>query len=127
MNWLERARREIQGIAGRPTANAAEGSPMAATAVPNPDPPSGPGASIGSNDSVLSPWMQETDAAPGRRIVRCRDCAHFIPSAPVHRASGAVWEMPGGCSQARTSPDARPPIYACTGWYCAGWTSGTKH
>lgn len=58
-----------------------------------------------------------------RRIVRCRDCAHYIPSPPIHRASGAVWEMPGGCAQGRTSPDDRPPIYPCTGWYCDGWTS----
>lgn len=58
-----------------------------------------------------------------RRLVQCRDCAHYIPSPPIHRASGAIWEMPGGCAQGRTSPDDRPPIYPCTGWYCDGWTS----
>ena len=62
-----------------------------------------------------------------QRIVQCRDCAHFIPSPPVHRDSGVVWEMPGDCAQGRTSPDARPPIYPCTGWYCGGWTSKTMH
>jgi hypothetical protein len=58
-----------------------------------------------------------------RHTVQCADCAHHIPSPPVHRASGGVWEMPGGCAEGRTSPDARPAIYPCTGWYCAGWTS----
>lgn len=58
-----------------------------------------------------------------RRIVRCRDCQHYIPSKPIHRASGAVWEMPGGCAQGRTSPESRPPIYPFTGCHCSGWTS----
>lgn len=65
----------------------------------------------------------EAERLAARRIVHCRDCEHYIPSTPIHRASGAVWEMPGGCTQGRTSPDARPPIYPCTGWYCDGWTS----
>jgi len=65
----------------------------------------------------------ERERPAPRRIVRCRDCEHYIASPLVHRASGAVWEMPGGCAQDRTSPDARPPIYPCTGWYCNGWTS----
>ena len=64
----------------------------------------------------------EMERLAARRVVHCRDCEHYISSPPVHRASGAVWEMPGGCTQGRTSPDARPPIYPCTGWYCEGWT-----
>ena len=71
--------------------------------------------------------LLETERLVARRIVHCRDCKHYIPSAPIHRTSGVTWEMPGGCGQGRTSPDARPPIYPCTGWYCTGWTSRTKH
>lgn len=69
----------------------------------------------------------EAERLAARRIVHCRDCEHHIPSPPIHRASGAVWEIPGGCSQGRTSSDARPPIYPCTGWYCDGWTSRRTH
>lgn len=71
--------------------------------------------------------LLEAEQPAARRIVRCRDCEHYLPSPPVHRASGAVWEMPGGCTQGRTSPDSKPPIYPCTGWYCDGWTSKTTH
>jgi len=67
--------------------------------------------------------LLEAERLAARRLVRCRDCEHYIPSPPIHRASGAVWEMPGGCLQGRTSPGARPPIYPFSGWYCAGWTS----
>jgi hypothetical protein len=59
--------------------------------------------------------LLEAEQPARRRIVRCRDCTHYIPSLPIYRASGATWEMPGGCAQSRTSPDARPPIYPCTG------------
>jgi len=69
----------------------------------------------------------EAERLAARRIVQCRDCEHYIPSPPVHRASGAVWEMPGGCTQGRTSPDNRPPIYPCTGWYCDGWAFRRTH
>lgn len=54
-------------------------------------------------------------------LTQCRDCAHFIPSPPAKRASGAAWDMPGGCAQGLTTPDNRPPIYPCTGWYCKTW------
>ena len=67
--------------------------------------------------------LLEAERLAARRIVYCRDCADYIPSAPVRRSGGAVWEMPGGCAQGRTSPDRRPPIYPCTGWYCDGWKS----
>jgi hypothetical protein len=67
--------------------------------------------------------LLEAERRAPRRIVRCGDCMHYIPSPPVRRASGVIWEMPGGCAQGRTSPDARPPIYPFTGWYCDGWTS----
>ena len=71
--------------------------------------------------------LLEAERLAARRIVQCRDCRHYIPSLPIHRASGAVWEMPGGCAQGRTSPDGRPPIYPCTGWYCAWWASKRTH
>jgi len=67
--------------------------------------------------------LLEAERLAARRIVHCRDCAHYIPSAHIHRASGAVWEMPGGCAQGWTSPERKPPIYPCTGWYCDGWIS----
>lgn len=66
--------------------------------------------------------LLEAERLAVRRIVCCRDCEHYIPSPPAHRASGAVWEMPGGCAQGRTSPENLPPIYPCTGWYCDAWT-----
>lgn len=71
--------------------------------------------------------LLEAEQLAARRIVHCRDCAHYIPSPPIHRASGAVWEMPGGCAQGRTFSDSEPPIYPCTGWYCDGWTAKTTH
>jgi hypothetical protein len=67
--------------------------------------------------------LLEVERLAMRRIVHCRDCEHYIPSPPIHRASGTTWEMPGGCGHGRTSPDSRPPIYPCTGWYCDGWVS----
>ena len=71
--------------------------------------------------------LLEAERVATRRIVQCFDCAHYLPSPPIQRASGAVWAMPAGCAQGRTCPEARPPIYPCTGWYCDGWTSKTKH
>lgn len=65
----------------------------------------------------------EAERLATRRIVQCGDCEHYIPSPPVHRASGAVCEMPGGCAQGRTFPDSKPLIYPSTGWYCDGWAS----
>lgn len=67
--------------------------------------------------------LLEAERVAARRIVHCYDCAHYIPSAPIRRTSGAVWEMPGGCAQRRTSPESKPPIYPFTGWYCDGWIS----
>lgn len=63
------------------------------------------------------------DLPTARRTVYCRDCIHHLPTRSIHRKSGAVWEMPGGCAQGRTSPDSKPPIYPFTGWYCDGWMS----
>lgn len=71
--------------------------------------------------------LLEAERVAARRIVHCRDCEHYIPSSPIYRASGAVWEMPGGCTQNRTSPDSKPPIYPCTGWYCDGWAFRRTH
>ena len=82
-------------------------------------------ASLAAHKAAILDLL-EAERMAARRIVQCRDCAHYIPSPPLHRASGD-WEMPGGCTQGRTSPDARPPIYPCTGWYCDGWTSKTTH
>ena len=65
--------------------------------------------------------LLEAERTDARRLISCRDCAHYIASPPVHRASGAIWEMPGGCSGGRTFSDRRPPIYPFTGWYCDGW------
>ncbi len=69
----------------------------------------------------------EAERLAARRIVHCRDCTHYVPSPPIRRSSGATWEMPGGCAQGRTSPDKRPPIYPCTGWYCEGWAPKQAH
>lgn len=67
--------------------------------------------------------LLEAERLEARRVVQCRDCMHYIPSPPMQRASGAVWEMPGGCTEGRTDPKVRPPIYPFTGWYCDGWTT----
>ena len=62
MNWLARARREICGFAGLPTANTAEGNPTAVTAVLAPATAVELSPSIGSNSSAL-PWrMPESEA-----------------------------------------------------------------
>jgi hypothetical protein len=71
--------------------------------------------------------LLEAERLAARRIVHCRDCEHYVPSAPIHRANRAVWEMPGGCVQGWTSPDRRPPIYPCTGWYCDDWELRRAH
>lgn len=67
--------------------------------------------------------LLEVERLAARRIVHCRDCEHYLPSPPIRCASGASWEMPGGCGQGWTSPDSKPPIYPCTGWFCDGWIS----
>jgi len=69
----------------------------------------------------------EAERLAAQRIVQCRDCEHHIPSPPVRRARGAVWEMPGGCAKDRTRPNGTPPIYPCTGWYCHSWASKSVH
>jgi hypothetical protein len=51
MNWLERARREIRESAGRSTANSAERTLTAVTAVLDPVPRGNLGISNGSNGS----------------------------------------------------------------------------
>ena len=65
--------------------------------------------------------LLDAERHAARRIVYCRDCAHHIPFPRIYRAGGAVWEMPGGCTQGYTFPDCKPPVYPCTGWYCDGW------
>jgi len=52
MNWLERAREEIQKRPRRPTAESAERSPTAAMAVPSPTSRGELDGSIGSNGSA---------------------------------------------------------------------------
>lgn len=76
-------------------------------------------ALVAHKATILS--LLETERLAARRIVYCRDCAHHVPSSPVYRASGVIWEMPGGCTRGRTSPDGKPPIYPFTGWYCDCW------
>lgn len=67
--------------------------------------------------------LLEVERLRSRRIVHCGDCVHHIAAPSIYRPSGSVWEMPGGCAIGRTSPDARPPIYPFTGWFCDGWVS----
>ena len=62
MNWLERARREIGGAPTRPTANSADGNPMAAMAVLSPLPSEKAGISIGGNGSPLPERMHDAEA-----------------------------------------------------------------
>jgi hypothetical protein len=62
VNWLERARREIQGASGRPTANTAEGRPAAVLAVPSLALDDGDRESIGSNGSTLPECDTDTAA-----------------------------------------------------------------
>lgn len=58
MNWLDRARREIQERARRSTANTAEGNPVAVTAVPRRGFSEKSKASVGSSGSApLSPML----------------------------------------------------------------------
>lgn len=62
MNWLQRARREIGGSAGEPTADTAEGSPTAATAVPAHELRQELEATIGSNGSAARAQPAESEA-----------------------------------------------------------------
>ncbi len=62
MNWLERARREIRGIAVQSTADTAEGNPTAAMTVLGPGLTEEPVASIVSNGSVVPRQMMESEA-----------------------------------------------------------------
>jgi len=69
--------------------------------------------------------MLEAERLARRRIVRCRDCAHCIPSPPIHRARGAIWEMPGGCAQGRPRQTAvHRFIHAPAGIATAGHPGG---
>ncbi len=62
-----------------------------------------------------------TSGGSRRRIVHCADCVHHLPSLHLRQPSGAIWMMPGGCKEGKTSPHARPPIYPSTGWFCETW------
>ena len=63
MNWLERARREMQGTARQSTANSAERNLTAVMAVPNPGLCEKSGASIRSNDGAPAAPLAELEAA----------------------------------------------------------------
>ena len=62
MNWLDRARREIQESARRSTANTAEGNLMAVTAVARPALQDESRSSIGSNVSTVPTRILETES-----------------------------------------------------------------
>ncbi len=62
MNWLERARREIGGTVGQPTAVTAERNPTAVMAVPHPAPGEELAASFGSNGSATPTRIQLPEA-----------------------------------------------------------------
>jgi hypothetical protein len=63
MNWLERARREIQESARRLTANSAERTLTAVMAVPHPGLWEKSAASIGSNGSISPSRLLELEFA----------------------------------------------------------------
>jgi hypothetical protein len=63
MNWLERARREIEESARRRTANSAERTLTAVTAVPPPGLREKLEGSIGSNGSAPPSRLPELEAA----------------------------------------------------------------
>lgn len=82
MNWLDRARREIREIPGRPTANTAEGVPTAALAVPDPPGCAEAQATIGSNGSA----SLEGDAEP-------------VAVSDAFEERAAIMEFDGGLSR----------------------------
>jgi hypothetical protein len=63
MNWLKRARREIQESARRPTAITAERTPTAVMAAPYPVLQENSAVSIGSNGGAPTQQMLETEDA----------------------------------------------------------------
>lgn len=67
--------------------------------------------------------LLEAERIASRRIVMCGECAKYISEPVVRRKSGVIWEIPGGCTEGRTSPQSHPPIYPSTGWYCDGWVT----
>jgi hypothetical protein len=89
MNWLERARREIEESARRRTANSAERTLTAVTAVPPPGLWEKSRASIGSNGS-----------APTQRISEKED----VREAYEERA--AIMEFDGGLSRDEAEREA---------------------
>ena len=62
MNWLDRARREIQESARRPTVITAERTLTAVMTVPHPALQEESGASIGSNSSAVPDRILETES-----------------------------------------------------------------
>jgi hypothetical protein len=62
MNWLERARREMQEKREQPTANSAERDPPAVMAAPHSAARTRPSPSIGSNGSTAGAQMLESEA-----------------------------------------------------------------
>jgi hypothetical protein len=71
--------------------------------------------------------LLQAERISSRRIVTCRECENYISMPAMHRASWGALEMPGGCTEGRTSPDSRPPIFPFTGWYCDAWIPKRVH
>lgn len=65
--------------------------------------------------------LLEAESLSARRMVHCSDCANHLPSPPIRISKDITFDTPGGCVEARKSPDSKPLIYPCTGWYCDGW------
>ncbi len=89
MNWLERARREIQESARRRTANSAERNLTAVMAVPAPALREKLEGSIGSNGSTSPPRLLEPES---------------LLEAYEERA--AIMEFDGGLSRDETEREA---------------------
>jgi hypothetical protein len=106
MNWLERARREISEIRQRPTANTADRTLTAVTAVLCPAPLEESAASIGSNGSTAAARMPEIEA---------------LREAFEERA--AIMEFDGGL-RAATRPSRR---HGRSSLSAIGCTDGNEH
>ncbi len=92
MNWLERARREIGGRAGDPTANTAEGHPTAVLAVLDPVGSEGQGGSFGSNGSSLQARMHDAEALRDEYEERAA-IMEFEGGLPREDAERAAWGL----------------------------------
>ncbi len=113
MNWLERARGEIQKSAGQSTANSADGNLTAAMAVPNrtvceKSPAFGKAESVAK--PVADPWADYAAAFRLGWLHQCRVCRHFTDAVPPDGDTLGVQDA-GWCKSFNVATHPLQPFY----------------